>query len=128
MSVDRLMHGGMLGGQVAAGGTWVNELGSRMEVETDGATLQGRYWTAVGSPGGDVPFPLTGYTAGNLVAFVVDFGKFGSLTAWVGEHRDDPERLETHWSLVKNTPDSRQPDTHWADTLTGCNVFTRPSA
>ncbi|WP_435103449.1 avidin/streptavidin family protein [Arhodomonas sp. AD133] len=110
-------------------GIWINKLGSEMSISVEGNTLSGSYRTAVGAPGHYENFPLIGFVNGDLIGFVVDWGKYGSMTSWAGQYTnaDDNtgERIETMWYLVNNVAEKDEPDGPWNATLSGSNVFTR---
>ncbi|MBA2749362.1 MAG: hypothetical protein H0U45_11635 [Tatlockia sp.] len=110
-------------------GAWVNELGSRMDllVARDGK-ITGIYKTAVGSPGNLEGFDLLGFASGDLISFTVNFGKYGSLTSWCGQHTEDVAGstiIKTMWILAQNVPDPQEPNNLWGAVLTGSNNFTR---
>ncbi len=110
-------------------GTWRNRLDSEMEiaVDTNGDVL-GKYRTGVGSPSPKEEFDLKGFTSGDLIVFCVNFGKYGSLTSWAGQHtRDDHgnEVIYTLWHLAKNIIDEDEPDDLWAGILAGANEYNR---
>ena len=109
-------------------GIWVNELGStmRLTVSADGH-VRGIYKTAVGSPTATEEFELVGFASGDLISFTVDFGRYGSLTSWVGQHTDQGQGavIKTIWLLAQNVPDPEEPAKLWGSVLTGYNNFTR---
>jgi len=109
-------------------GEWKNGLGSEMtlRVLTSGF-VEGTYRTNVGLPPPTEEFELRGFASGDLIAFVVNFGAYGSLTAWAGQHtvENGAEKIHTLWHLAQNVPDQDEPDRLWAGILAGCNVFTR---
>jgi hypothetical protein len=110
-------------------GTWVNELGSIMNLSVahDGKTT-GTYKTAVGSPGSLEEFDLVGFASGDLISFTVNFGKYDSLTSWCGQHTQDANGgaiIKTMWILAENVPDPQEPKNLWGAVLTGSNNFTR---
>lgn len=110
-------------------GTWVNELGSRMNLSVAaGGKITGTYKTAVGSPGSLEEFDLVGFAFGDLISFTVNFGKYGSLTSWCGQHTEDANGgaiIKTMWILAENVPDPQEPKKLWGAVLTGSNNFTR---
>ena len=111
-------------------GTWNNKLGSTMELEVDAhGNVTGMYRTAVGAPGKYEEFPLRGFTNGDLISFVVNWGRYGSMTAWVGQQTADTggsdERIETLWHLAKNVSERNENNSLWGAFLTGTNTFTR---
>jgi hypothetical protein len=112
-------------------GTWKNELKSEMDLEVNGNTVTGQYRTAVGAPGEYEEFDITGVINGDLISFIVSWGNYGSVTAWVGQHTVDEtggnELIETQWQLVKNIAEATEPKALWGDVITGSDVFTRPT-
>lgn len=109
-------------------GKWKNELGSEMllTVAANGQ-VTGRYQTMVGSPGDTEEFDLIGFASGDLLSFTVNFGKYYSLTSWVGQHTEESgvEIIKTLWLLAKNVED--EPGQLWGAVLTGYNNFNRVS-
>lgn len=109
-------------------GRWVNELGSSMRLTvTATGEVTGIYKTAVGSPTQDEEFRLVGFASDDLISFTVDFGNYGSLTGWVGQHTDDGQGaiIKTMWLLAENVPDPEEAAKLWGSVLTGYNNFTR---
>lgn len=109
-------------------GDWTNELGSLMYLSVGAnGTVAGKYSTAVGSPTANERFPLVGFASGDLLSFTVDFGKYGCLTSWVGQHTEENGRfvIKTMWVLAKNVPDADEPKNLWGTVLTGYNNFVR---
>ena len=67
-------------------GTWLNELGSELHLEVDGqGRVTGTFQTAVGAPQPTQKFEVTGFVAGDVLAFCVNFGAYASLSSWVGQ-------------------------------------------
>ncbi|MBA2749351.1 MAG: hypothetical protein H0U45_11580 [Tatlockia sp.] len=90
--------------------------------------ITGIYKTAVGSPGNLEGFDLLGFASGDLISFTVNFGKYGSLTSWCGQHTEDVAGsaiIKTMWILAQNVPDPQEPNNLWGAVLTGSNNFTR---
>jgi hypothetical protein len=109
-------------------GKWRNQLRSEMELTVKGNKVTGKYRTGVGLPTPAEEFDLTGFCSGDLLAFVVNFGKFGSLTAWAGQHTIDDVgqgQIRTMWHLAKNVKDEDEPSELWAAVLSGADVFFR---
>lgn len=111
-------------------GTWVNDVGSRMEITASAGVLRGTYHTAVGRPEADDGFALAGVVNGDMSAFTVDFGDHGSVCAWTGRlvQADDGAALHTLWHLVRDHSDSGESLPAWASTLAGSAVFRRVSS
>ena len=107
-------------------GTWRNGVGSEMTVRESGGIVSGTYRTNVGRPEAAESFPIVGVAHEDMIAWTVDFGDHGSLTAWTGRlvSGEDP-RIETLWHLVRNRDDAGEPLPAWASTLTGAATFRR---
>jgi hypothetical protein len=112
-------------------GKWKNDLGSEMELALNGNAVAGVYRTAVGAPGNTEEFPIRGFANGDLIAFVVDWQKYGSMTAWVGQQTSDQggsnERIQMMWQLAKNLAETAEPGGLWGACLVGSNTFVRVS-
>lgn len=115
--------------QVDFNGSWKNELGSSMSLTVDAdGSVTGQYRTAVGAPGNEEEFPLLGFASGDLLSFTVNFGKYGSLTSWVGQHTDASgiETIRTLWHLAREVANAEEPEKLWGAVLAGADNFTRP--
>jgi hypothetical protein len=57
----------------------------------------------------------------------VNFGEYGSLTSWAGQHTEEDEGavIKCMWILAKNIEDQNEPGQLWGAVLTGYNDFTR---
>jgi Avidin family len=111
-------------------GVWENRLGSQMELSVAGNTVSGTYRTNVGAPAPTEEFDLTGFVTGDLITFTVNFGKFGSLTAWAGQHtqpRPGEFEIKTLWHLARNIEDAKEPSDLWSGIWAGANTYVRPS-
>jgi hypothetical protein len=108
-------------------GQWYNQHGSDMELTVKKGKVTGVYRTRVGAPGDAEEFDLVGFCSGDLLTFTVNFGKYGSLTAFAGQNTEDDkgERIDMFWHLVKDVRDGSEPDQMWAALLTGMDVFRR---
>jgi hypothetical protein len=113
--------------EVEFAGTWKNELGSTMTLTVMKGEVRGTYRTAVGEPQNTEEFSLSGFAAGDLIVFCVNFGTYGSLTTWAGQHvvESGTEKICTLWHLARNVVDVHEPRHSWAAVLTGANTFTR---
>lgn len=111
-------------------GQWHNQHGSDMELTVRKNRVTGVYRTRVGAPGDAEEFDLLGFCAGDLLSFTVNFGKYGSLTAFAGQNTEDDrgERIDMFWHLAKDVRDGSEPDQMWAALLTGMDVFRRGAA
>ena len=109
-------------------GTWYNQHGSEMILKVKDGAIAGTYATKVGTPGDEEQFALCGFVSGDLLSFTVNFGKYGSLTSWVGQlagEDTNSRRIDTMWHLTQNIKDPDEPEQLWASVLSGCDVFTR---
>jgi hypothetical protein len=109
-------------------GTWVNELGSEMEITVNDGKVMGKYRSAVGEASPTERFELTGFTSGDRIAFCVDFGAYGTLAAWTGLHSEDNgvEAIYALWHLPREIgADEDAKDYRWSAILTGVNTFKR---
>jgi hypothetical protein len=109
-------------------GSWYNEHGSKMtlEIAPDGQ-LEGTFESALGLAAPGERFPVAGFASGDLVAFTVNFGKYLSLTSWVGYRAvedDGDEVLRTTWQMAVSPPAAKM-DERWKGTWTGTNLFRR---
>ena len=129
MTIERHLTAGIGGAPSAPtppnfNGVWENRLDSEMEltVDTDG--------TGVGAPTPTQEFDLKGFVSNDLIVFCVNFGEFGSLTSWAGQHTRDENQNEviyTLWHLAKNIPDNEEEENLWAGILAGANEYRRKS-
>jgi hypothetical protein len=106
----------------------VNELGSKMELRVSKTgEVAGTYRTAVGNPPKDEESDLRGFASGDLLAFTVNFGVYGSLTSWAGQHTEEDQGavIKSMWILARNIEDQNEPGQLWGAVLTGYNNFTR---
>lgn len=109
-------------------GRWRNELKSEMELTVDAAgAITGVYRTGVGNPASTEEFDLRGFVSGDMISFTVNFGKYGSLTSWAGQHTIEggAERIKTMWLLARNVSDPNEPKDLWGAVLTGADTFYR---
>lgn len=114
------------------GGKWHNQHNSEMDLTVaPGGQITGKYRTGVGAPTPAEEFDLVGFVSGDLISFTVNFGKYGSLTSWAGQHTLNPtsnrEEIGTQWYLAKNVSDPDEPAKLWGTILSGCDTFLRGS-
>lgn len=110
-------------------GVWRNGLGSEMDLKVSSSgIIEGVYRTGVGQPDPAEEFPLVGFASNDILGFTVNFGKYGSMTSWVGQHTVDEEgnaRIYTMWHLAKDIEDEAERDNLWSAVLAGANYFFR---
>ncbi|XP_072887150.1 avidin-like [Hemitrygon akajei] len=107
-------------------GCWTNELGSTANILMDeDGTLRGTYRSAVSRTGKQVEGVLIGTqvhiahpTFGFVVKWTTD-SVLGAVSVWTGEIFGD--QMKTVW--LERSPST--PETNWAATLTGTDIFTR---
>jgi hypothetical protein len=111
-------------------GEWYNELGSKMIIKVNGATITGKNHTAVGDADG--VYELVGRlsasdrpsrTLGFVVTWQNEKRKKNSATTWCGEAREvsGQQFITTTWLLTTETA----PADDWKSTLVGKDLFTR---
>lgn len=108
-------------------GRWTNQIGSTMDLQVTGNSVEGSYTSASKADGtGSVTGPLKGYVAGDLLSFSV-LWPGGSMTAWTGQLVDEGAhpRIKTLWHLVTDVPDADEPKRLWTSTFTGADEFVR---
>jgi len=109
-------------------GHWVNELHSSMDLTIHGTSVSGRYTSAVSGEGGTVSGPITGYLAGDVIAFSVLWpGTTPSITSWVGQlvTENGAQTLDTLWHLILSVPDAQDPNSIWTTIHSGADSFKR---
>jgi hypothetical protein len=107
-------------------GKWRNELHSEMNLTVDAqGNVTGKYKTGVGTPAPSEEFDLVGFASGDLLSFTVNFGTYGSLTSWSGQHTNErgTDVIKTMWLLTRNVKDSDEPANLWGAVLTGYDNF-----
>jgi len=112
-------------------GTWVNELGSEMEITVKDGRVSGKYKTAVGEASPTERFELTGFASVDRIVFCVNFGPYGTLGAWTGLHDEDKgaEEIYSLWHLPREMQDDEETKEYrWSAILTGVNIFKRKRA
>ncbi len=115
------------GAHVDFSGRWINELGSEMTLTIDKGVVQGKYRTGVGEAPEEEAFDLCGFATDDLIVFCVNFGSYGSLTAWAGQHavEDGQEQIMTLWHMARNAVDGHDIKHLWSTMLTGADTFKR---
>jgi len=109
-------------------GRWTNKLGAEITLKMEGHALSGTYRVQVGTAGRIEDFPLVGFANGDIVSFVVDWGRYGTMMAWVGQHADEPgggERLEAMWHMTRNIAENTEARALWGAFLSGSDSLIR---
>lgn len=109
-------------------GTWYNQHGSELRLEVDSrGRLTGEFRSHSGLARAGDPCAVTGYATKDLIAFVVDFGRFDSLTAWTGHCvlEAGEQRIRACWHMSVEVP-AKHPELElWKGTWTGEDEFRR---
>ena len=112
-------------------GTWHNQHGSEVHIDVDAeGRLHGTMAVGDGSARTQ-SFPLSGFVRGDLIAFAVDFGRHGSVTAWTGHIVDSDgsgARIETLWHMATLVPHPQRSDERWKSVWAGADEFRRGPA
>ncbi|MCA9800373.1 MAG: hypothetical protein KC777_00220 [Cyanobacteria bacterium HKST-UBA02] len=109
-------------------GLWRNQHGSEVYLAAvENGLLTGTFKTGVGAHDPDEEFALTGFISDDLISFSVNFGKYGCLTSWSGQHTGglDGPRIETMWHLARAIPEKLEARHLWAGFWTGADTFKR---
>lgn len=104
-------------------GDWENDLKSTMHLIQNGDALEGTYESKVSSTGGSTIGDLKGYVDGDLIAFVVHWRDFQSITSWVGqcESGGSNKLIQTLWQMTKQVDEGDE----WASINSGSDSFTK---
>lgn len=109
-------------------GEWVNELHSTININVlNDGLISGEYSTGKGAPTPVEKFAVTGFISNDQISFTVNFGKYGTLTSWVGQLtiEQGQEVIKTTWVLSRNVPDQDEEAQLWGTVMTGSNTFSR---
>ena len=106
-------------------GTWVNELGSRMQIDSvDDGLISGTYWSKVSAEDDPVCGDLTGMVAGDTIGFAVNWQPtFDSVTSWSGKLLATDQGypyIFTLWHLSHDVGDGA---VWWQSFLAGSDTF-----
>jgi hypothetical protein len=112
-------------------GTWHNQLGSTLKIASiDAVTgrVEGSYMSPSGTEGQKFPLsgwinsqaPQAGRHNAKVISFSVQWGAYGSITAWTGycETINNSATITTLWHLVRSNTAYR-----WDHILTNSDVF-----
>lgn len=111
----------------ALSGKWYNQHDSELDlsVETDGR-LRGKFRSGVGFPQLDEEFDVVGFAAGELVSFVVSFGRYDSVTSWTGHfgEREGTQTIYVLWHMTVGLPPGHEQQL-WQGIWSGADTFVR---
>lgn len=113
-------------------GEWWNERCSKLDIQlaaadADNRLVSGLFVTGVGS-GSGTQFKITGFAAGDMIAFSAALGSTGSLTSWSGQHTiiNGTETIVTQWLLAANlSEDADEEKNMWRSLWTGADSFVK---
>lgn len=111
-------------------GTWYNQHGSSMELsvsKTGG--VSGKFRSGIGLSQRDETFDVTGFCRGEVIAFIVSFAKYETLTTWTGHFvvEGGTPGIQAIWNMAVATPPRHGGDV-WKGTWTGADTFRREPA
>jgi hypothetical protein len=112
----------------AIDGLWYNQHGSRIDLlVSENGAVQGTFRSPVGLSKGKDEALVLGFTSGDLLSFVANFGKYASLTAWTGHLVEDAgdNVLEMQWQMTVAIPGRASRDDLWRGIWTGSDTFQR---
>jgi hypothetical protein len=108
-------------------GSWINDLDSVMVISQNGQSITGNYTTAVTALcAQSYTAKLIGTINGDLISFVVNWGAYMSITAWVGQMVNDKDGkpvIKTLWQMTNEVEDSKEACGVWASILAGADTF-----
>ena len=113
-------------------GTWINQRGSRLEINEDRNTMiSGRFTSTKGRAARGHWYPVYGIRNGNLVSFAVSFEdadqNLHAITTFSGRVvSNELPQIHTLWILAREFEDAeqRKPTQVWNTFLTNTDVFT----
>ena len=121
------MDGNSVATQVS--GVWINQFGSRLEIECDGrGNVVGTFESGVG--GGSGPHEVRGYvdpfpsTATVPIGLVVTWRPSHAVTVWSGHYHRDEDTIAATWLLAGEPADQQD----WHATTVGHDLFHRVAA
>lgn len=88
--------------------------------------VSGTFQTAIGLPKFEEKFEILGRINANGIAFIVDFGKYGSIAAWTGRFELDEMGpvIHTMWHLSQS--EGGEEEQLAKAILTGVGTFRKP--
>ncbi len=107
-------------------GKWRNQYNSEMDLTVTENLVSGTFQTAIGLPKFEEKFEILGRINANGIAFIVDFGKYGSIAAWTGRFELDEMGpvIHTMWHLSQS--EGGEEEQLAKAILTGVGTFRKP--
>ncbi len=108
-------------------GRWYNQHGSELDVTVDAeGRLHGKFRSGVGFPQAEEEFEVVGFTAGELLSFVVSFSRYDSITSWTGHfgEREGSETIYALWHMTVGLPPGHE-EQLWQGIWSGADTFVR---
>lgn len=110
-------------------GLWKTASGSALHLVIHGEDAHGTYQTAHGQPDSNEHFHIKGFVNGDLIGFVTSWGKYKSVTSWVGRYyydsTRDQEYIVTIWHLARDYADRAhaEPNEIWESFHTLSDIY-----
>jgi hypothetical protein len=108
-------------------GKWYNQHGSEIDLTIDEhGRIRGSFRSSVGFPDAKETFDVVGVSNGDLIAFVVSFGKYDSVTSWAGHvaRLDGMQTLDCLWHMSVGLPPGSEQQL-WRGIWSGADTFHR---
>lgn len=107
-------------------GKWRNQYNSVMDLAVIENRVSGTFQSAIGQPRSEEKFEISGKINSNVIAFMVDFGKYGSIASWTGrfELDEDGPVIHTMWHLSQS--EGSDEEQLAKAILTGVGTFRKP--
>lgn len=107
-------------------GKWINQYNSEMNLIVVDNIVSGTFQTAIGQPKFEEKFEIRGKINKNVIGFLVDFEKYGSIACWTGrfEFDDDGPVIHTMWHLSQS--EGGEEEQLAKAILTGVGTFRKP--
>lgn len=106
-------------------GHWRNQYNSEMILNIDKQNITGVFQTGIGQPNFEEKFEITGRLKDNVIAFMVDFGEYGSLACWTGRIESDDAGLVIHSMYHLSQSDGSDEEKMAKAIITGVGTFRK---
>jgi hypothetical protein len=107
-------------------GRWRNQYNSEMNLNIDGHNITGTFQTGIGLPNFEEKFEIIGRLKDNVIAFMVDFGKYGSLACWTGRVEVDDIGVVIHSMYHLSQSEGSEEEKMAKAIITGVGTFRKP--
>ncbi len=108
-------------------GTWINQVGSVLELRVADGIVTGRFESGVGDEGKTLWVDVSGRALGDLITFNTVYERYRTVVAWIGQHANDDgtEMIKTLWIHATDVPDDHLQEWMWLSKRIGADVFRR---